>query len=106
MDSQLYLLPERNRAISRRPSQPRHLCLYRFRGDTSTGQHTVPDFFDIVSLFSAVTEVPLEDAINHVGTAADLASAAYDNTYQSDGIRSATLYTDQKFYLELNGMEV
>lgn len=75
-------------------------------GDTSTGQQTIPTFFDIVSLFSAVTEVPLEDAVNHIGTAADLASAAYDNTYQSDGVRSATRYTDQKFYLELNGMEV
>lgn len=75
-------------------------------GDNSTGQQTVPDFFDIVSLFSAVEEVPLEDAVNHVGTAAALASAAYDNSYQSDGVRSATRYNDQKFYLELNGMEV
>ena len=75
-------------------------------GNTSTGQQTVPDFFDIVSLYSAVEEVPLEDAVNHIGTAATLASAAYDNTYQSDGVRSATRYDDQKFYLELNGMEV
>lgn len=73
---------------------------------STSSEELLSTYFDIVSLVSAVAEVPLEDAVNRIGTASDLASAAYDNTYQSDGVRSATLYTDQKFYLELNGMEV
>lgn len=85
--------------------------IYAYTGSAFTivgdnNQQVIANFFDIISLFSAIAEVPLEDAVNHIGTAADLASAAYDNTYQSDGVRSATRYTDQKFYLELNGMEV
>lgn len=49
--------------------------------------------------------------LTRVGNNSDLTDPQYgggewNNTYQSDGLRSATTQTNQKFYLEINGTEV
>lgn len=49
--------------------------------------------------------------LTRVGNNADLIDSQYgggawDNNYQSNGLRSAATETDQKFYLEINGTEV
>lgn len=53
----------------------------------------------------------LTEYLTYVGVNSDLTSSQYggaewDNSYQSDGFRTSTLYTDKKHYLEINGTEV
>lgn len=49
--------------------------------------------------------------LTRIGNNSDLTNPQYggaewDNSYQSDGLRTATVYTDKKHYLEINGTEV
>lgn len=49
--------------------------------------------------------------LTRIGNNSDLTDPQYggaewDNSYQSDGLRNATVYTDKKHYLEINGTEV
>ena len=52
----------------------------------------------------------LDSYLTYIGTNSDLMSSQYggadwDGNYQSDGIRTATVYNDEKHYLEINGEE-
>lgn len=53
----------------------------------------------------------IDTLLTRIGNNSDLTDPQYggaewDNSYQSDGLRNATVYTDKKHYLELNGTEV
>ena len=44
--------------------------------------------------------------MRYIGMNSDLTNSGWDTQYQSDGLRNATVYTDKKHYLEINGTEV
>jgi hypothetical protein len=50
--------------------------------------------------------VELSDQLEYIGVNSDLTNSGWDTQYQSDGLRNATVYTDKKHYLEINGTEV
>jgi len=52
------------------------------------------------------TVAGIDSLLIYVGENEDLTSSDWDSNYQSDGLRTSTLYTDQKHYLEINGTEV
>ena len=66
------------------------------------------NYFDYVTLADALTAVSFGDAISHIGSADLLVE---NTSYYGDGVisntlRSATAYTNRKYYLKINGKEV
>lgn len=64
---------------------------------SDAGHIPYTDVFDVAGINSLLL---------YVCEYSDLTSADWDSNYQSDGLRTSTLYTDQKHYLEINGTEV
>lgn len=64
--------------------------------------------FDIITdgITRYTEEVYAGTAFTRIGDLPELASQTYKNTYISETIRSETVYTDQKYYLKLNDVEV
>lgn len=55
---------------------------------------------------NCINIVELPDQLDYIGVNSDLTNSGWDTQYQSDGLRNATVYTDKKHYLEINGTEV
>ena len=63
-------------------------------------------YFNVTTLADAVQVINLNGAVTLVGQLSDLAKTHYNGNYISNSIRSQTVETDKKFYLELNEREV
>jgi len=68
--------------------------------------NNVTPYFNITTIVDAVEEIYINGAVTLVGQLSDLAKTHYDGNYISNTIRSQTVQSDKKFYLELNGREV
>lgn len=65
-------------------------------------------YFDYLTLAQALTAVSFGDAISHIG---EMSLLVQSTSYAGEGIisntlRSATAYTNRKYYLKINGNEV
>lgn len=70
---------------------------------------TLENFFDITTFASAIQEVMLNGSVTQVGNTGrliELVKTHYDGAYISNTIKSQTVLTDRKYYLEINGREV
>jgi hypothetical protein len=72
----------------------------------ANGQNLVLSYFDITTFADAIQEVMLAGSSTLVGQLSDLAKTHYNGDYISNTIKSQTVLTDRKYYLEINGREV
>lgn len=82
-----------------------HFAIWEYNeGSQTWGWNTSRNAQDTADLLMDITS--LDNLLTYVGKPTDLVSDDWDSTYQSDGLRTQTVYTDQKYYLEINGTEV
>lgn len=82
--------------------------LYCWTGSTFSSisdYNAFASYFIVTSFADAVQVVQLNNAVNYFGVLSDLAKTHYDGAYISNTIRSQTVESDKKFYLEINGEE-
>lgn len=79
--------------------------LYVYNGDTLlwVGNNVDSSGIDYKDVFNVGS---IKSYLEYIGVNSDLTNSGWDNSYQSDGLRNATVYTDKKHYLEINGTEV
>ena len=82
--------------------------LYLWNGSSFTelNQSNYKSYFNIDDVASAIEEIGIGDGLTEVGNYSVLYSTSFNADYQSDGLRNASLSTDKKFYLSINGQEV
>ena len=82
-----------------------HFAIWEYNESSqSWGWVTNRNAQDTADLLMDITS--LDNLLTYVGKPTDLVSDDWDSTYQSDGLRTQTVETDQKYYLEINGTEV
>lgn len=82
-----------------------HFAIWEYNESSQTwGWNTQMQLDAVVALLLEITS--LDNLLTYVGKPTDLVSDDWDSSYQSDGLRTQTVYTDQKYYLEINGTEV
>jgi len=74
--------------------------------DWISDYNDLADYLNITSMSDAVEEIYLNGSSTLVGQLSDLAKTHYDGHYISNTVRSQTVQTDKKYYLEVNGNEV
>lgn len=76
---------------------------------TDSSKNNFDSLFTIVSMDNAVQEIVLAGKVDMLGTTGrliELVKTHYDGAYISNTIKSQTVLTDRKYYLEINGREV
>lgn len=82
-----------------------HFAIWEYNEGTQTwGWNTSRNAQDTAALLIDI--ISLDNLLTYVGKPTDLVSNDWDASYQSDGLRTTTVDTDQKYYLEINGTEV
>lgn len=82
-----------------------HFAIWEYNeGSQTWGWNISRNAQDTAALLMDITS--LDNLLTYVGKPTDLVSDDWDSSYQSDGLRTTTVDTDQKYYLEINGTEV